>query len=936
MENEPALLRQLKKKDELLYHSAKQVRADVTPVLRRISDTFPHYTCHDDSHSDMLVEIAGWLIGEVALNRLNGPELYALYCSFYLHDVGMAVTPDERASVAASEQFKRFHSANHDLDEVEALAEWIRKDHHERSARIVRESSRTRQPFVLQNGLAEPIALLCESHGRGDISDFERYDPFTAWGAKGQTLCIPLLAVYLRLADVLHLTNDRTPLAAVPFVNLRNAISRREWSKHLSTVGIAPVSPQGLVRLTCVCSSVDVHRELIRFCDYVNEQFRLSRQAIDLLNAHSIHAELAFKTIEPRIRAEGYEPWLDLTFQLEKDGILELLRGSNLYPGAGAALNELLINAIDATRQARHVGLCVNPIEVRFDKTGKSLSVADSGTGMDEYDVKHFLLHLGRSLYRSKEYADRYRGSQRIDPISQFGIGFASCFLAAERVTVETKKDGSPSVFLDMYDLASFVAARKGDRLDRGTHVMLRLRADAIDAVDGAVCNIGQQFPHVEFPIEVTNGPEQQVVYAKPSKPVVRNLLTDFFRARPSDVEIPLHAFSPERDGVDGCIGLVCRRKDGVLFPGSPPRYQFRDFGRTISQLGYRLPLTQHGPEFLLGKMQHIALVYDIDLRGERKLELDPARARVQPSASNQDKLRWLDERLIDLLIRLDNTEWKSLDRGERDKVYDVIGKTWLDPLLQLLFFHTLYLAPLVDLVLDRVPFVTRSRAHGPGMRTWNEIRELGAPIASCYRYNVKSVDESEKEIEEIADLLPNGIVIDANPSYRWTDQMEPYSDQTAVVISERSRQIYPVSTPWRGTAEELARRSWDTNRNRFSFVVPFVNGSQYAVVSNYRTRRPTALAAWVNRQHPKMNAMISAAIQLELGGKDPVHCKKFLYFLHELQGGVRIEQDYVDYLVERQEPALAELESAGSISGQQRAGLRLSANDLVPWEWDP
>ena len=220
------------------------------------------------------------------------------------------------------------------------------------------------------------------------------------------------------------------------------------------------MSQDSSVRLTCICTDVQTHRNLIRVCDYVNSELQYCHQVLSLLQSRGLEYQLPVSKIDPKIQADGYEPWLDLTFHLDREGILHLLRGSRLYPGPGDVLKELVLNAVDATRQAVKLGKGPSPIAVAFNSQTCELSVNDCGIGMNETDVRQFLLQLGKSIYHSAEYEDRYTEHQRIDSLSQFGIGLASCFLAADHVVVETKRKGEDSILLDMYDLTGFCCRR--------------------------------------------------------------------------------------------------------------------------------------------------------------------------------------------------------------------------------------------------------------------------------------------------------------------------------------------------------------------------------------------------------------------------------------------------------------------------------------------
>lgn len=591
------LLTRLKELDNKLFVRAEEVYEAAGTKLARIVETFPHYTAHDVSHSLKTLEICEWLAGDQLLFQLNAPELFVLYSSILLHDVGMAVTPSDMDAIKSSTAYIEFEKSS-GLSPTESLAEWIRRNHHSRSAKLIRETYSNPDGLEIRDkGLANAIALLCESHGLRDLNDFTKYDPHYAWGTSGLNLRIPLLAVLLRLSDILHVTGDRTPLAVLPYVNISNAKTMTEWSKHLSTVGVAPAN--GIVRISCICDDPNVHREILRLCDYINDEFKYCHQILNLLynERHEDYA-LMFNRIEPSIRAEGYEPWLDLTFRLNREGIIRLITGERIYENPGAVVKELLMNAVDATRQCTNLSGTIKPISITLDTESRILTISDEGIGMDKTDLVTYLLDLGKCFYRSEDYENRFHPAQRIKSLSEFGIGFASCFLVSEHVVLETLKSGGEPLLLDMYDLMGFAAAKRCDRSRPGTSVTLHLKQDAVQNIESAVKNVKTICPHLEIPLKIkVNGTEIDAT-SPPFCFTSDELLVPFFRGREHDFIVEHRHFDPNTEFVGGCLGMHFTRQNGTMMPGSPMWYKLLQDknNRQVSQLGFLLPQMQNWP----------------------------------------------------------------------------------------------------------------------------------------------------------------------------------------------------------------------------------------------------------------------------------------------------------------------------------------------------
>jgi HSP90 family molecular chaperone len=138
--------------------------------------------------------------------------------------------------------------------------------------------------------------------------------------------------------------------------------------------------------------------------------------------------------------------------------------GGAIYDNPLAAVRELVQNAVDACKlrdavlrleESGMIPSAHGRIWVRYEEPTDAcpqpkLIVRDTGTGMDEYILRSYFLKVGQSYYRSAEF-----GKQRIHfrkkspefdfaPVSEFGVGFLSCFLLADRVRVRTAMAEAP------------------------------------------------------------------------------------------------------------------------------------------------------------------------------------------------------------------------------------------------------------------------------------------------------------------------------------------------------------------------------------------------------------------------------------------------------------------------------------------------------------
>ena len=183
-----------------------------------------------------------------------------------------------------------------------------------------------------------------------------------------------------------------------------------------------------------------------------------------------------------------------LGFQTEARQLLHLMINS-LYSNREIFLRELISNASDAIDKLRFAALADDSllegeaefaIRVDVDKESGTISIADNGIGMNRTEVIENLGTIARS--GTAAFLENLTGDEKRDSqlIGQFGVGFYSAFIAAERVEVHTRKAGEPpeeGVLWESHGESEFSVEAK-PRDSRGTTVILHLRKDALDFAD--------------------------------------------------------------------------------------------------------------------------------------------------------------------------------------------------------------------------------------------------------------------------------------------------------------------------------------------------------------------------------------------------------------------------------------------------------------------
>jgi molecular chaperone HtpG len=173
-------------------------------------------------------------------------------------------------------------------------------------------------------------------------------------------------------------------------------------------------------------------------------------------------------------------------FQAEVKQLLHLMIHS-LYSNKEIFLRELVSNASDAADKLRFLALSDSSlygddgelrVRISLDEKARTLTISDNGIGMDEADV---IAHLGTiAKSGTKEFFSQLSGDQSKDSklIGQFGVGFYSAFIVADKVTVRTRKAGLPADSAVEWESAGEgdYTISKINKASRGTEIVLHLR----------------------------------------------------------------------------------------------------------------------------------------------------------------------------------------------------------------------------------------------------------------------------------------------------------------------------------------------------------------------------------------------------------------------------------------------------------------------------
>lgn len=498
--------------------------------LKSVIKNLPEFTLHDEEHIYNMLTIVSKIVPQKSLNNLSVPELMLIIISICLHDIGMS--PEEecikswknqsdneglsKEQIMEKNEFVRFRNTQFNLiREIDILnnnkehskaqlledliiSNFIRTTHSLRAKRIISKDWGGKIIYR-DTDLTACLASICFSHTE-DYSYVLNMETFCICG-DDIYLCIPFIAVILRLCDIVDFDPKRTPRVLYSHLAVSNPVSLKEWNKHLS-INAWTINSRKLI-YSAQCSHPAIEAAIKQFCDLIDIELRnctLILSNIDgedfEINVEKYQISLPAQVNRDKIQAhKDIETGLPVykynnsKFTLSKNQVIDLLMGTKLYGKPEVALRELIQNSIDACllRGKLHEkwGEPYKPeIVIKFEHNGdvEYLEIIDNGIGMNQYIIDNYYSNIGSSYYKSNEFFELI-GSLKTTytPISRFGIGILACFMVSDHLEVNTRRiidqyecDESLRITIEGSD--SLFVITDSNRKTPGTTTKLKLR----------------------------------------------------------------------------------------------------------------------------------------------------------------------------------------------------------------------------------------------------------------------------------------------------------------------------------------------------------------------------------------------------------------------------------------------------------------------------
>ena len=478
-----------------VFFTQWQVAKDYIPqVLNTISQVFPHFSLHDSTHSETIINNIGRVIGQKNIEALSPVDIWLILSAAYYHDIGMVVWANEKIDFFQNDDFIDFVKANisddssplheyalcfdvnenkiyyknnqlsaHNYDAARFIvAEYVRKKHGERASESIRADISMNLPGgAIPKRIINILGDICHAHTQSFDKVMEL--PFCEAGIDQEDCHPRYIASLLRLGDLLDLDNNRFSevlLQTLPSIPI-DSVQHKE--KHMSIKHLQITEKK--IEAYAECDDYDV-------ADLTNRWFSLIDTELynQMKNWNDIVPDMSFGFLPTLgvldVSLKGYDTINGKdrpSFKIDTSKAIELLQGAGLYTEPYQSIRELLQNAVDATLLRMYLDFKSSgvdnitqdsfrkraddyPIKVAIKKKAIAegriewdIKISDKGIGMSKSDIS-YLTTTGSSSKNNDKKKIIEQMPEWMKPSGTFGIGFQSIFLLTDSVEIKTRK----------------------------------------------------------------------------------------------------------------------------------------------------------------------------------------------------------------------------------------------------------------------------------------------------------------------------------------------------------------------------------------------------------------------------------------------------------------------------------------------------------------
>ena len=439
------------------------IEPEVAKTLEYIKTQFPNFTEHGIQHSLRIINYIYSIMSEDLKQNISDVEIFCFIMAAFFHDMGMTLVDVED---------KDNQRTNHHLYAYRPIKHFFEK---------------YMQMLVERRRLEKCIIFVSEAHGRSieelyNDNDFRKIETI-----EGQVLRYGLLAILLRIGDLMDLEEQRVCEFNM-HMNLEyynNPVSLVHNRRHLDDITYN-YSPSKIT-VSVLTDGREKYKVWSQWLEYLDEEIMYA-------NTHYLIGENSdffrnyklpevIKCVKPSENAKFAVE--EIRFQVDDTGALWDIITKSVYTNEFDYIRELIQNAIDATLlkiylddkenieyQSPRSWHCNDKVMIAYSQKEGTLWVEDYGTGMNENELSNYLFKTANSGYKYMK-----KREFMFPAIAKFGIGFVACLTKADKIQILTRTQSDNGINAEIESKSTIAFIEKNiQRAWQGTTVILHVK----------------------------------------------------------------------------------------------------------------------------------------------------------------------------------------------------------------------------------------------------------------------------------------------------------------------------------------------------------------------------------------------------------------------------------------------------------------------------
>ena len=372
-------------------------------------------------------------------------------------------------------------------------------------------------------------------------------------------------------------------------------------------------------------------------------------------------------------------------FQAEVSRLLDIVAHS-LYSDKSVFLRELISNASDACDRLRYLSqtqaglLGDDPdlaVTITIDKPNRRLTIADNGIGMshDELIANLGTIAKSGSAQFMNELASETNAEKKVSLIGQFGVGFYSAFMVADKVAVTSRRAGEDKAWTWESEGRGEFTVTPAEKKGRGTEIVLHIKEGEGQWLDGANVSkvVAKYSDHIALPVRLNDGKETKHVnqaaalWTRSKSEITPEQYTEFYHHVAHAFDQPWATLHFRAEGKIDYTGLI-------FIPSAKPFDLFHpDRKQSLKLYVKRVFITDHCEDLLPGWLRFLKGVVDSE-----DLPLNISRETLQANPLIAKIRAGLVKKVLGELAKIAENEperylkfWDSFGAVLKDGIYE-------------------------------------------------------------------------------------------------------------------------------------------------------------------------------------------------------------------------------------------------------------------------